>query len=187
MADFGIVPVMEVNCETAMSTLYEDLAEQEQRSKLPFVSVHSTNTDCISVVTAGTPGSGTSTDIPTVEVSMANAKKAGRVIAAYYGTVPNGILATVVGLHVDAAKTATAAKTFRRMKSDLFVEKFGTGSFIYKFARGKVSTINFLTSQHNFAIDARICEFPVPNEDEGAIVRRNTKRQALLDAMASSE
>jgi len=118
---------------------------------------------------------------------MANAKKAGRVIAAYYGTVPNGILATVVGLHVDAAKTATAAKTFRRMKSDLFVEKFGTGSFIYKFARGKVSTSNFLTSQHNFAIDARICQFPVANEDEAATTRRNTKRQALLDAMASSE
>ena len=170
-----------------MSTLYTELDEQEQRGKLSFVSVRSTNTDCISAVTAGTPGSGIITGIPKVEVSMANAKKVGRVIVAYYGTVPNGFLATVVGLHVDAAKTATAAKTFRRMKSDLFVEKFGTGSFIYKFARGKVSTINFLTSQHNFAIDARICEFPVPNEDEGAIVRRNTKRQALLDAMASSE
>ncbi|KAI4699013.1 hypothetical protein J4E81_004904 [Alternaria sp. BMP 2799] len=169
MADFGIVPVMEVNCETAMSTLYEDLAEQEQR------------------ITAGTPGSGISTGIPKVEVSMANAKKVGRVIAAYYGTVPNGFLATVVGLHVDAAKTATAAKTFCRMKSDLFVEKFGNNSFIYKFARGKVSTSNFLTSQHNFAIEARICEFAIPNEDEAAIARRAAKRQALLDTIASSE
>ncbi|KAI4663011.1 uncharacterized protein J4E79_004323 [Alternaria viburni] len=169
MADFGIVPVMEINCEAPMSTLYTELDEQEQR------------------VTAGTPGSGISTGIPKVEVSMANAKKVGRVIAAYYGTVPNGFLATVVGLHVDAAKTATAAKTFRRMKSDLFVEKFGTGSFIYKFARGKVSTSDFLTYQHNFAIEARICDFAVANEDEGAITRRAAKRQAILDATASSE
>lgn len=85
----------------------------------PCVSVHFTDTDRISVFTADAQGSGINTDIPEVELSSTDAKKIGRVIACYFGFVPNGILATVVGLHDDPAAITRAGKTFCTMASDI--------------------------------------------------------------------
>ncbi|KAI4948534.1 hypothetical protein J4E91_005958 [Alternaria rosae] len=138
MADFDIIPMIEIHCEAANSALYDELADQEQR------------------ITADAQGSGINTDIPKVELSSTDAKKIGRVIAYYFGFAPNGILATVVGLHDDPAAITRAGKTFCTMASDIQTEKFGKGSFIYKFARGQVGTSNFTTHRHNLAIDAGI-------------------------------
>ena len=154
---------------------------------LSSVTAHVTNTDCLFAVTANTPGSGINIGIPSTTVTMAEATKVGRVMAAYFGTVPRGRLANVVGLHAAVPAQDLAAKTFRAVIYKIQSEKFGRDSFIQNFVRGKASTSNFHTQQNNLAIDARICEFPVANETQTDIDLRATNRQAYLAAMAASE
>jgi hypothetical protein len=120
-------------------------------------------------------------------VTATEARKVARVIAAHIGLVPQDTLANVVGVHADPVLRAKAAKLFATIASDIKTEKFGAGSFIQKFVRGKVSTVNFLVQQHNLALDARICEFVVAGETQVDIDLRNAAREQLLAAMTASE
>lgn len=118
-------------------------------------------------VTPRTSGSGHPI-IPPVESGSdaATYKLRGSVIASHYGVLPDGYHNVITGDVDSPASNQSNDAIYKRLKDDIFKERFGPSTFIQRYIRGKFSTEHCRVLLANWAIDARRCDFPLPDEDE---------------------
>ncbi|KAH8629317.1 hypothetical protein IG631_16574 [Alternaria alternata] len=106
-----------------------------------------------------------------------------RVLSAYFGVVPLDMQHIVVGVGQNPEAVKLANQLFKKVRENIQTERYGRGSFIQEFVKGKVSTLDFRTLVTNWTLDARICEIEVAGETPAAAAIRNANRTVYMTAL----
>jgi hypothetical protein len=120
---------------------------------------------------------------PVWPTDKATATMRARVLSAYFGVVPLDMQHIVVGVGQNPEAVKLANQLFKKVRENIQTERYGRGSFIQEFVKGKVSTLDFRTLVTNWTLDARICEIEVAGETPAAAAIRNANRTVYMTAL----
>ncbi|KAI4910165.1 hypothetical protein J4E90_007596 [Alternaria incomplexa] len=155
-----------IHVEIPAHTRWAELNEQPQRGKVDR------NTSDFDV------------NDPVWPVTQDIATERARLVGAYYGTVPAGMSHAIVGAPEDEAGQTLAKIVFNRARDTVQTERYGPKSFIQRFIRGKLSTLNVKVLITNWMLDACICQFEVEGEGEAGIANRDANRAVYEQGIA---
>ncbi|CAN9179918.1 unnamed protein product [Alternaria alternata] len=133
--------------------------------------------------TPGTPASNFNVEDPVWPTDKATATMRARVLSAYFGVVPLDMQHIVVGVGQNPEAVKLANQLFKKVRENIQTERYGRGSFIQEFVKGKVSTLDFRTLVTNWTLDARICEIVVAGETPAAVPIRDANRTVYETAL----
>jgi hypothetical protein len=124
----------------------------------------------------GTPASNFNVEDPVWPTNKATATIRARVLFAYFGVVPLDMQHTVVSISQNPEAVKLANQLCKKFRVNIQTERYGRGSFIQEFVKGKVSTLDFRILVTNWTLDARICEIVVAGETPAAAPIRDANR-----------
>ncbi|KAI4706711.1 hypothetical protein J4E89_008406 [Alternaria sp. Ai002NY15] len=159
----------EIYPEVTAFTLWSELVEQQQR------------------VPARSHNSGFNVNDPVWPVNQDTVTARGRVLSAYYGTVPIDMGHAIAGSPDDELSQDHAKFLTNIARNTVQTERYGPKSFIQRFLRGKYSTIEVKTLATNWSLEAIVCQFAVPGEDQAARDIRNANREVYLQGVQDLE
>ncbi|KAI4621497.1 uncharacterized protein J4E87_006714 [Alternaria ethzedia] len=152
--------------EVPAFTLWSELVEQQQR---------------------GSRNSGFNVNDPVWPVNQDTVTARGRLRSAYYGTVPIDMGHAIAGSPDDELSQDHAKVLTNIARNTVQTERYGPKSFIQRFLRGKYSTIEVKTLATNWSLEAIVCQFAVPGEDQAARDIRNANREVYLQGVQDLE
>ncbi|KAI4621868.1 hypothetical protein J4E80_004241 [Alternaria sp. BMP 0032] len=187
MATVSVNVPPEIYPEVPAFTLWSELVEQQQRGEVDQQYCVSYNANCVSsVVPASSRNSGFNVNDPIWPVNQDTVTARGRLLSAYYGTMPIDMGHAIAGSPDDELSQDHAKVLTNNARNTVQTERYGPKSFIQKFLRGKYSTIEVKTLATNWSLEAIVCQFAVPGEDQAARDIRNANREVSMDISRSA-
>ena len=142
MATVSVNVPPEIYPEVPAFTLWSELVEQQQRGKVDRQYCVSYNANCVSsAVPARSRNSGFNVNDPVWPVNQDTVTTRGRLLSAYYGTVPIDMGHAIAGSPDDELSQDHAKVLTNIARNTVQTERYGPKSFIQRFLRGKYSTI----------------------------------------------
>ncbi|KAI4631057.1 hypothetical protein J4E83_002585 [Alternaria metachromatica] len=188
MATVSVNVPPEICPEVPAFTLWSELVEQQQRGEVDQQYCVSYNANCVSsVVPASSRNSGFNVNDPVWPVNQDSVTARGRLLSAYYGTVPIDMGHATAGSPDDELSQDHAEVLTNDARNTVQTERYGPKSFIQKFLRGKYSTIEVKTLATNWSLEAIVCQFAVPGEDQAARDIRNANCEVYLQGVQDLE
>ncbi|KAH3951190.1 hypothetical protein HBH53_065120 [Parastagonospora nodorum] len=132
--------------------------------------------------------SGHHVDPPATLSTLPQGTLRGRVIATYFGVLPEGfedVLAGAVGTEADRR---WVKDHYKKIQAYICTERYGSGSFLQRWLRGNLATLSSKLWNTNWAIEVSALSIlpaaETPQEQEVRIANRDIYQTALDDLHA---